>query len=83
MDWEEYLKNELAYYDEHPEEDAPIIEAHTNDCAMIEISYMDWTSSQSVHFYPTAPQNDVLLKSGGRRKARVSNNSDDLWSRCG
>lgn len=47
MDWEEYLKNELAYYDEHPEEDAPIIEAHTNDCAMIEISYMDWTSSQS------------------------------------
>ena len=31
MDWEEYLKNELEYYDQHPEEDDCIIEAHTND----------------------------------------------------
>ncbi len=41
MDWEEYLKNELEYYDQHPEEDDCIIEAHTNDCAMIEVCYMD------------------------------------------
>ncbi len=29
MDWEEYVREELKYYDEHPEEDDPL-EAHTN-----------------------------------------------------
>ena len=41
MDWEEYLKNELEYYDQHPEEDDCIIEAHTNDVPCIEDCYMD------------------------------------------
>ena len=41
MDWEEYIKEELKYYDEHPEEDDPL-EAHTNGIAMLEIEYPEW-----------------------------------------
>ena len=38
MTWEEYVKEELAYYDEHPEEDDPI-EAHSNGEVGLEVEY--------------------------------------------
>tara|TARA_B100000902_G_scaffold97250_1_gene99853 strand:+ start:1070 stop:1201 length:132 start_codon:yes stop_codon:yes gene_type:complete len=41
MEWDEYVKEELKYYDDHPEEDDPNLEAHTNDYASVEICYMD------------------------------------------
>ena len=41
MDWEEYVREELKYYDEHPEEDCEL-EAHTNGIAMLEVEYPEW-----------------------------------------
>ena len=41
MTWEEYIANELKYYDEHPEEDDSIIECHTNSMMAIEVEYAD------------------------------------------
>ena len=49
MTWEEYIANELKYYDEHPEEDDSIIEAHACGMVMLEYEYADQDSSQSVH----------------------------------
>ena len=40
MEWEEYLKEELKYYDEHPEYEDPL-EAHTNGFAVLEIEYQE------------------------------------------
>tara|TARA_B100001079_G_C16286777_1_gene459088 strand:+ start:530 stop:655 length:126 start_codon:yes stop_codon:yes gene_type:complete len=41
MTWEEYIANELKYYDEHPEDDDSIIEAHTCSMVMLEFEYAD------------------------------------------
>ena len=38
MTWEEYVREELAYYDEHPEYEDPI-EAHSNDMIALEVEY--------------------------------------------
>ena len=38
MDWDEYIREELKYYDEHPEEDDPI-EAHSNSFELVELDY--------------------------------------------
>ena len=38
MTWEEYVREELAYYDEHPEEEDPI-EAHSNEMVSYEVEY--------------------------------------------
>ena len=38
MDWEEYLKEELKYYDEHPEENDPV-ECHSNSSMCLDIDY--------------------------------------------
>ena len=38
MTWEEYVKEELKYYDEHPEYEDPL-EAHTNGFAALEVEY--------------------------------------------
>ena len=38
--FEDYVKEELKYYDDHPEEDDQSIECHTNE-SMIEVCYMD------------------------------------------
>ena len=38
MTWEEYVREELAFYDEHPEYDDPI-EAHSNGEACLELEY--------------------------------------------
>jgi len=43
MDWKEYVEQELKYYDEHPEEDDQIIEAHSNSFVALEL---DYTTSQ-------------------------------------
>lgn len=39
MTWEEYVDNELKYYDEHPEEDDYIIEAHSNSFVALDLDY--------------------------------------------
>ena len=39
MTWEEYVDNELKYYDEHPEEDDYIIEAHSNSFVALDRDY--------------------------------------------
>ena len=41
MTWEEYVANELKYYDEHPEDDDSIIEAHTFSMVRMEFEYAD------------------------------------------
>tara|TARA_B100001250_G_scaffold110541_1_gene93316 strand:+ start:408 stop:536 length:129 start_codon:yes stop_codon:yes gene_type:complete len=41
MNFEEYLKEELSYYDQHPEED-DTLEAHSNASLSFE---MDWSAS--------------------------------------
>lgn len=38
--FEDYVKEELKYYDEHPEEDDHLIECHTNE-SIVDICYMD------------------------------------------
>ena len=38
MTWDEYVKEELAYYEEHPEYEDPI-EAHSNGEASLDIEY--------------------------------------------
>ena len=38
MTWDEYVKEELKYYDEHPEEDDPL-EAHSNSLDQVELDY--------------------------------------------
>ena len=38
MTWEEYVAEELAYYDQHPEEDDPV-EAHSNGEVACEVEY--------------------------------------------
>ncbi len=30
VSFDQYVKNELAYYDDHPEEDDSVLECHTN-----------------------------------------------------
>ena len=39
MDWKKYLEEELKYYDDHPEEDDNIIEAHSNSMVALELDY--------------------------------------------
>ena len=39
MTFEEYVKQELKYYDDHPEEDDYIIEAHSNSMVALELDY--------------------------------------------
>ena len=39
MTLEQYVKEELAYYDEHPEEDDLVIEAHSNASLAFEVDY--------------------------------------------
>tara|TARA_B000000557_G_scaffold130882_1_gene106082 strand:+ start:377 stop:508 length:132 start_codon:yes stop_codon:yes gene_type:complete len=39
MTFEEYVKQELKYYDDHPEEDDNIIEAHSNSMVALELDY--------------------------------------------
>ena len=39
MTWEEYVKEELKYYDEHPDEDDCILEAHTNAYQAYDMDY--------------------------------------------
>ena len=39
MTWEEYLKEELKYYDEHPDEDHDPIECHSNGAVAVDIDY--------------------------------------------
>ncbi len=41
MDFEEYLREELSYYDQHPEED-DTLEAHSNSFPAFEI---EWSAS--------------------------------------
>ena len=42
MTWEEYIANELKYYDEHPEEDDDTtIEAHACGMVVMEYEYAD------------------------------------------
>tara|TARA_B000000557_G_scaffold254434_1_gene244530 strand:+ start:9804 stop:9932 length:129 start_codon:yes stop_codon:yes gene_type:complete len=38
MTWEEYVENELKYYDEHPEEDDPL-ECHSNSFVALDLDY--------------------------------------------
>ena len=38
MTFEQYVKEELAYYDQHPEED-DALEAHSNEAVAFEIEY--------------------------------------------
>tara|TARA_B100000131_G_C17562170_1_gene387280 strand:+ start:108 stop:257 length:150 start_codon:yes stop_codon:yes gene_type:complete len=38
MTWEEYVREELAYYEEHPEESDPL-EAHSNGEVALEVEY--------------------------------------------
>ena len=38
MTFQEYVKEELAYYDQHPEEDDPI-ESHSNGEVGLEVEY--------------------------------------------
>ncbi len=38
--FEDYVKEELKYYDDHPEEDDQYIECHTNE-SIVDICYMD------------------------------------------
>ena len=40
MTFEDYIKEELKYYDEHPEYEDPL-EAHTNGFAGLEIEYQE------------------------------------------
>ena len=42
MTFEDYIKEELKYYDEHPEEDDNNLEAHSNCMVAFE---MEFTSS--------------------------------------
>ena len=39
MNWEEYLREELKYYDENPDEDNDPIEGHSNSSMSIDIDY--------------------------------------------
>ncbi len=39
MTWEEYVKEELKYYDEHPDEDDTVLEAHSNAYQGYEVDY--------------------------------------------
>ena len=41
MDWEEYIREELKYYDEHPEELAYVrnVLAHSNSFELVELDY--------------------------------------------
>ena len=45
--FEEYVKEELKYYDDHPDEDDQSLECHTNE-SMIEICYMEQFSTTPV-----------------------------------
>ena len=38
MTFQEYVEGELAYYDQHPEED-DVLEAHSNEAVAFEIEY--------------------------------------------
>ena len=38
MTWEDYVTEELKYYEEHPEESDPL-EAHSNGEACLELEY--------------------------------------------
>ena len=49
MNWEEYLKEELKYYDENPDEDHDPIECHSNGSMSLDIDYS--TSSWTVHLF--------------------------------
>ena len=39
MTFQEYVEEELKYYDEHPEEDDLVIEAHSNASLAFEVDY--------------------------------------------
>ena len=39
MNWEEYLREELKYYDEHPDEDNDPTECHSNGVVCTEVEY--------------------------------------------
>ena len=39
MTFKEYVEEELKYYDEHPEEDDLVIEAHSNASLAFEVDY--------------------------------------------
>ena len=39
MDWEEYIREELKYYDENPDEDYDPIEGHSNGSMCLDIDY--------------------------------------------
>ena len=39
MTFEQYVKEELAYYDEHPEEDDQITEAHSKSFVAFDLEY--------------------------------------------
>ena len=39
MTFEQYVKEELAYYDEHPEEDVQITEAHSNSFVAFDLEF--------------------------------------------
>ena len=39
MDWEEYLREELKYYDENPDEDNDPTECHSNGVVCTEVEY--------------------------------------------
>ena len=39
MTFQEYVEQELAYYDEHPDEDDQVLEAHSNASMAFEVDY--------------------------------------------
>lgn len=43
MEFQKYVEEELKYYDEHPEEDDQLVEAHSNSDITFEV---DFSASQ-------------------------------------
>jgi hypothetical protein len=43
MEFKKYVEEELKYYDDHPEEDDHVIEAHSNSDIALEV---DFSASQ-------------------------------------
>ena len=39
MNWEEYVEKELKFYEDHPEEDDYIIEAHSNSFVSMDLDF--------------------------------------------
>ncbi len=39
MTFEQYVKEELEYYDQHPEDDDQVLECHSNSFEITEVEY--------------------------------------------